>query len=320
MNTPYAVLSFLFFLAQAAVVVYLRKHPSGTDARWLFAVLEIAIVFLTTVAYLSLKPKKEDLTKKKILSPPTTEKTPTSPSLLPELQKSQQQEKLLEERISHLEGEKSIAHQNIAALEQELSAKNMTIDSLNVSVHDAMASLSACAISIQDLTNDMEQLAIQLEQEHRQHAIEIRTLLGKSVSSTSLKKPFRLALSPPSTLLLLLTQFQKSLEHPQNSPSEYRPLVRRKFFDLAKQFGTTPFAIFSIDQPSDYFLSAKIPPSILIQDFHEVINAHKSTFEKLKGYQPYHLSDPRLGDGRWTVFRIHYEHLLDLVALAPSSG
>lgn len=320
----HGLLGVLFFIAiQAAIFVSLKRFHSFAESKWFLASSEGLLVLVTIAIYTLSQPTP----KPRRPRPSTTTETPPPPKEQEQLLKTANDEKnQLSQTLQRLQESELFAKQRTEDLERKSTELSTQLAETAANLLDAQRTTDSCCQTIQTLTFEVDRLTTQLDQERRQHSIEIRTLLGKESESSSKKKvprtlPTKSPLQPIPSLLLLLSACQKGLDlHVANDwpANEHRTLVRRKFFDVAQKMGLAPIAIVSLESPTEHFLSPKLPGSLSIADLRAAVLPYKTTFERLKRFEPYHITDERLG-GRWIVFRAAWDNLEDLVALAPAN-
>lgn len=318
-------LVFIFFLvAQGTIFVALRRYQSFAESKGMLAALEAALVCTTAWLYLASKPRQKKLRtlaqQPSSLEPQKQEEPPSQ-----SLQHSEKKE--LEETLTRYREGELFSKQRISDLEQEKISLQNSLSDAAQQVQQVQHSVETCCQTIQELTHELERVTSQMEQERRQHAIELRALLRKDdadglASGKKLTKPLpvqRVAMNPLPTLLLLLSSCQKGLTSQEGAdwPSgEHRLLVRRKFFDLAKKLGSSNMAVISFEHPVDCYLSPKISPLISVNDLLELMRTHKPSLDQLKRFEPYNFTDARLGGTtQWTAFRVAWENLDDLFTI-----
>lgn len=308
-------LFFFFFFSQAAVLIYLKKHPNFSESKWTLLLLETIVIFATISWYLLAK-KPEKLPKPFSKEPSIKE--------IPSPQASTNTEEIvsLKEAVSHLTQAETASKNRIQELEQErdgLQEKLVQEEALHT---EALANLEHYGPLICNLSVEIEKLTSHIEEIKRQHDIEIRALLGKEgkKARTPTKAPlFRPPTSPLASTLLLLVQCHKGLSL-QNSTwpaQEHALLVRRKFFDLVASYSSVPYAILSLSSPSDYFLSPKLPEQFSLSTINTLIAPHTKTISTLRPFEPYFISDKQCP---FVTFRIAWENLDDLIVLVPSAN
>ncbi len=320
-----------FLLAQATIFSALKRYHSFAESKWIFVAAEGVLVMITIWWYLLAKPQ---IVPKRTLKPASPVAAPMSPPLPDErdLQlKAHADEKVsLIENIRRLEETELFSKQRLSDLEQEKTGLKERLQEAEGQLVEVQKTTDSCCHTIQDLTFEIDRLMVQLEQERRQHSIEVRALLRKEdeeVSLASKKKTGKTAPAiqkvaprPVPALLLLLSTCQKGLDlHLANDwpANEHRLLVRRKFFDVVQKMNSTPFAVVSLEYPTEFFLSSKLPPSLSVNQLRSAVMEYKNSFASLKRFEPYHFTDERIG-GRWVAFRIAWDNLEDLVTLTPS--
>ena len=225
--------------------------------------------------------------------------------------------------VRTFEEREAFSKQRIESIEQEKEALRMKLSEAEQRLLDTQKKDDSSCQIIQSLAFEMERLLSQLEGERRAHSIEIRTFLRKEDPPEVVKKkqakavPLRVATPPLPSLLLLISACQKGLDlHAANDwpANEHRPLVRRKFFDMAQKMAATPMAIVSLDSPTEYYLSPKLPEGLDATVVREAVLSHRSALESLKQFEPYHIIDERM-KGQYVAFRIAWDNLDDLIAL-----
>lgn len=305
MRARTALLCIFFVAAQVAIFFVVKRSPSFAEAKWLLVYLEGLVVLLTTGIYLGLQPAAPQ-----VVAPPVVKEVP---SQVPALQRKIEE---LQQTVQKLEETAVFSQQHIQRQKEEQVALQKKMHVVDEQLADAKGTVDACCLAIHELGGDFEQVVSQIEQERRQHAIEVRTLLGKNYSAArEEKKAAKIPLSPlPAALVFLLT-CQKA-----QGPDSTAALLRRKCFDVARQFGTSPLALASLHHPTEYFLSPRLAQQIAPAEFLAAIDSHKDRIEKLQPFQPYKFSDVRLGAFRWTAFRLVHEHLDDLVVVVPHAA
>jgi hypothetical protein len=237
----------------------------------------------------------------------------------------------LTQEIAQLKEAALFSKKRLSDMEQEHNDASRRLAENEGALVEAKKTIDSCCHTIQIVTCEIDRLTGQIEQERHQHSVEIRALLRKADEETTTesgKKKARGAaaalpkmLMPPlPSLLLLLAACQKGIDlhsAPDWPDNEHRLLVRRKFFDVAKKMSSTPFAIVSLEQPTEYFMSPKLPVGVSINDLRAIVLSYKEAVGRLKQYEPYHFTDEKLG-GRWVAFRAAWSNLDDLIALAPA--
>ena len=326
----------LFFIAaQSAIVVALKRYHSFAESK-LFLLSSEAVVAIATAIWYALMQPAPRKRPRPVDSPMVQRVEPQSaPQEEPPDENEQflkaeaEEKKRLEEVVRTCEEREAFGKQRIESLEREKEDLRSKLSAVEGNLIDAQKKTDSCCQTIQALTLEVDRILGQLESERRAYSIEIRALLRKEEREDPLaqakKKPSkaippRIATPPLPSLLLLLSACQKGLDlhvatdWPSN---EHRPLVRRKFFDMAQKMVTTPMAIVSLDSPTEYYLSPKLPEGLDINDVREAILSYRTSFEGLKRFEPYHIIDDRM-KGRYVAFRAAWDNLEDLIVLAPS--
>jgi hypothetical protein len=229
----------------------------------------------------------------------------------------------LQEAISHLSQSEDSSKKRIEELEQErdsLGEKLLQEETLRA---EAVANNDRYGPLIFSLSTEIENLSAHVEEIKKHHSIEIRALLGKD-DKEGAKKPrtptkalaLRPPISPLASALLLLVQCHKgiSLQNASWPAHEHALLVRRKFFDLVSSYSSIPIAIVSLNAPSDYFISPKLPSECSVLNIHSLIAPHIKTLSSLHPFEPYFLSHEKFP---FVSFRIAWDNLDDLIALVP---
>ena len=316
-------LVFIFFLiAQGTLFVALRRYQSFAESKGMLAASEAVLVCLTAWLYLASKPTTK---KTRVVSQPSTPQEPPKVVDAPS-----QEKKELEENLARYREGELFSKQRIGDLEQEKASLQKGLTDTTQQVKQTQQSVETCCQTIQELSYELERVSSQMEQERRQHAIELRALLRKDDGDSIFSKKKltkqppvpRIAMNALPSLLLLLSSCQKGLttQEAQDWPSgEHRLLVRRKFFDLAKKLTAPNMAILSFDHPVDCYLSPKFATFISVNDLLELMRSHKPSLDILKRFEPYTFTDPRLGGTTvWTAFRVAWENLDDLITIVSS--
>ena len=86
---------------------------------------------------------------------------------------------------------------------------------------------------------------------------------------------------------------------------------------MAQKMVATPLAIVSLESPTEYYLSPKLPEGLDINVVRAAVLSYRSSLENLKRFEPYHIIDDRV-KGRYAAFRAAYDNLEDLILLVPS--
>jgi hypothetical protein len=326
--------TLFFAVAQSVIFVALKRFHSFAESKLFLLSSEAIVVVATAIWYVLMQPAP----RRKAQQPnePTVRyiQQPTPPPQeAPQTEKAlnveTEEKKRLTEKIRTLEESEIFCKQRLESLEREKVELHATLSEVEGNLVDAQKKTDSCCQTIQSLTFEVDRILTQLEGERRAHSIEVRALLRKDESEETAaqtkKKQAKTALArvatpPLPSLLLLLSACQKGLDlHIANDwpANEHRPLVRRKFFDLAQKMVTTPIAIVSLESPTEYYLSPKLPEGIEVNDVRATILSYSATFEKLKRFEPYHIIDDRL-KGRYVAFRAAWDNLEDLIVLAPS--
>ena len=327
--------ALFFAVAQSVVFVALKRFHSFAESKLFLLSSEAIVVVATAIWYVLMQPSP----RRKIQQPigPTTRHTQqeTHPTITPQTEKESilkaeaEEKKCLIEKIRTLEESEIFCKQRLESLEREKADLHAKLSEVEGNLIDAQKKTDSCCQTVQSLTFEVDRILTQLEQERRAHSIEVRALLRKDNSEeteTQTKKKqakaalARVATPPLPSLLLLLSACQKGLDlHIAHDwpANEHRPLVRRKFFDLAQKMVTTPIAIVSLESPTEYYLSPKLPEGLEVNDIRTTILSYRETFEKLKRFEPYHIIDDRL-QGRYVAFRTAWDNLEDFIVLAPN--
>ena len=328
MRNSASICLLFFVVAQATIIAFLKRYHSFSESKWVFVGAEALLVMITVVWYLMSKPQ---------VSPRRSQKPPSPPVVQPKSDDKDLQLKALfdekanlAEHVRRLEETDLFSKQRLSDLEQEKIALKERLSQAEGRLVEVQKTTDSCCRTIQDLTFEIDRLMSQVDQERRQHSIEVRALLrndaeeGSSATKKKVSKTVpavqKLSSSPVPALMLLMYTCQKGLDLRLANDwpaSEHRLLVRRKFFDVVQKMNATPFAVVSLENPTDYFLSSKLPPDLSIGQVRAAVMEYKATFAQLKRFEPYHVTDERLG-GRWVAFRTAWDNLEDLIALTPS--
>jgi hypothetical protein len=302
-------LFFFFSLAQAIILVYLKRHPNFSESKWTFLLLEAILIFATISWYLLSKPQPKP-------SQPVKKPLPVKQIPKQEPEKNTAELASLQEAISHLTQAEESSKQRITELENERDMLKEKVVQEEVLRSQAVANIEQYGPLILNLSQELEKLTSHIEELKRQHDIEMRALLGKKPRPPSKTTTFRPPTSPLASTLLLLVQCHKglSLQNTAWPAQEHALLVRRKFFDLVSSYSSAPFAIVSLSSPSDYFLSPKLPNCSVV-NLHTLIGPHIKTLSQLRPFEPYFLTDK---ETPMVCFRIAWENLEDLIVLVPS--
>ncbi len=314
-------LVFIFFLmAQGTLFVALRRYQNFADSKGMLAASEAALVCITAWLYLASKPTNK---KTRVVSQP-----PKEPPKVAEAPSNEKKE--LEENLQRYREGELFSKQRIGDLEQEKESLQKALTDTSERTKQMQQSVQTCCQTIQEMACELERISSQMEQERRQHAIELRALLRKDDGDSifSKKKPIKqpvvpsIAMNALPSMLLLLSSCQKGLttQEAQDWPSgEHRLLVRRKFFDLAKKLSTPSMAILSFDHPVDCYLSPKLTSRVSVNELLDLMRTHKPALDGLNQFEPYTFTDARLGGTAvWTAFRVAWENLDDLITLVSS--
>jgi hypothetical protein len=125
-------------------------------------------------------------------------------------------------------------------------------------------------------------------------------------------------MSPLPAVVALLASCQKGLERPGEWPSkEHRVLVRRKLFDVVRKTAVTPLIVASLEYPTDLYISSKIEPAVSKEEVFSIIESYKNEFSQLDHFEPYYFDGK---ESQWTVFRLNWENLDDIVLLAKTQS
>jgi hypothetical protein len=319
-----------FVVAQAAIFSFLRRYHSFSESKWIFVAAECLLMVITVWWYLTAKPQvpAKRIQKPLSLTPPL--QLPKSDEKDVQLKALADEKASLTENIRRLEEVELFSKHRLSDLEQERAGLKERLSEAEGRLVEVQKTTDSCCHTIQDLTFEIDRLMSQVDQERHQHSIEVRALLRKESEETgsATKKKVsktvpavqKMASPPIPALLLLLSTCQKGLDlHLANDwpANEHRLLVRRKFFDVVQKMNATPLAVVSLEYPTEYFLSSKLPAGLSINQVRAAVLEYKSIFAQLKRFEPYHFTDERLG-GRWVAFRIAWDSLEDLIALTPS--
>jgi len=318
-------------LFQAMIFFFLKRYHSFAESKWILVSAEGVLVAITVWWYLIAKPAAAPKrAHKQVVAPvPVPEKeTPDEKAI--QLRAVLDEKAALLENIKRLEETDLFSKRRLTDLDQEKNGLKDKLSEAEGRLVEVQKTTDSCCRTIQDLTFEIDRLLSQLDQERRQHSIEVRALLrkeGEDSSSEGRKKTGKsvpavqkVASAPISTLLLLMSSCQKGLDlHVANDwpANEHRLLVRRKFFDLVQKMNGTPFAVVSLESPAEYFLSSKLPPSLSINQVRSSVLEYKDAFARLKRFEPYHFTDERIG-GRWVAFRAAWDNLEDLITITPA--
>ena len=318
-----------FIVVQSAIVFYLRKFHSFADSKGFLVASEGLLVMATASWYLLSRPAERP--RERARPPQTTLPPPPKSDDRELLIKTLTNEKQsLSEEMRQLTESALFSKKRLEDIEREHNEIQRRLSEAEGANVEAQKTIDSCRSTIQSLTTEIDRLMIQIDQERRAHSIEVRAFLSKTDGATDTdlgkKKKSRQAAAVPKmatpplpSLLLLLATCQKGLDlliAPDWPASEHRLLVRRKFFDVAKKMNSTPFAVVSLENPTEYFLSPKLPSSLTISDVQAATASYKASFSRLQQFEPYHFTDERLG-GRWVAFRTAWNNLEDLIAMAP---
>ena len=320
----------LFFLAaQAAIIIALRRFHSFADSKVFLLSSEAALSIITALWYMLAQPSRKKKTRPAeapAVRPMQSQPAPQKETEYEQLLKTEAEEKnRLAGEVRTFEEREAFSKQRIENLEQEKKNLQAKLSETEQALLDIQKKGDSSHHIIQSLASEIERLLSQLESERRTHSIEIRTFLQKEEPPDVVQKkqakavPLRAAASPLPSLLLLLASCQRGLNAQlENSwpANEHRPLVRRKFFDMVQKMAATPLAVVSLDSPTEYYLSPKLPEGLDVNTIREAVLARRSLFESLKQFEPFCIVDGRM-KGQYTAFRIASENLNDLVAMVP---
>jgi len=314
--------SLLFFCAcQIVIFLGIKRFNSFAESKWVLALLEIVLVVLTTFWYLFSKPKKGMGVKRAI--------APTTRYMGNQTQDEQKSKDLLQEPLEKERGEQVCQEEVDIFLQQRLEDDQVQIqeyreqlEKMDQRVLEEKRNRFACCQVIQELSCEVERLTKHIEQERREHSIELRALLRKEgMNICSHEAPSvvsKIAMSPLPALLSLLAMCQKGLERPGEWPSgEHRLLVRRKFFDVVKKSQMASLFVCSLDFDSEYFLSSILSSQVSFEQLRAVVEKHKESLYALEPYEPYAFFDEEIL-GEWTAFRLSWENLDDIVVMTAS--
>lgn len=326
-----AFFCLLFFVvSHVGIFFFLKKHPSFAEAKWTFVAAESLLVTITIWWYLMSKPKIPVRAPQRVAQQAMPVCQPKQDERDLQLKAFADEKNSLLEKVKRLEETELFSKQRASDLEQEKNTLKERLSQAEARLVEVQKTTDSCCHTIQDLAFEIDRLMSQLEQERRQHSIEVRALLRKesdepvaaTKKKTSKTPPAvqKIATSPVPALMLLMSTCQKGLDlrvandWPAN---EHRLLVRRKFFDIVQKMNGTPFAVVSLEYPTEYFLSSKLPSTLSITQVQSTVMEYKNIFGQLKRFEPYHFTDEKLG-GRWVAFRLAWENLDDLITLTPS--
>lgn len=324
---------FFFVAAQGVIFFFLKKYHSFSELKWLLVGAEAIVAVVTAWWYLLIqpppRPKRQEAEVRVVSIPSPLPQKPDDKELL--LKAATDEKKALAENVKRLEEVELFSKQRLHDLEQEKSVMKDKLKEAEGQLVEVQKKTNSFCQTIQELTFEVDRLLTQLEQERRQHSIEVRTLLKKEgdeggsgqkkKSNKSTPAVPKVATPPLPSLLLLLSTCQKGLDlhQAQDWPAnEYRLLVRRKFFDTVQKMNSTPLAVVSLEYPAEYFLSSKLPQNLSINEVRAAVLAYKTTFERLQRFEPFHFTDEKIG-GRWIGFRAAWENLDDIITIAPTS-
>lgn len=310
------VLLLFFSVAQAAVLFFIKKHPSFAESKWMFFLLESGVVFVTMIFYIYFRktePKQESVASslQKVPEKITEEKSKKEDreeifALKSSLQQVNQEKEALLSRIEDLVNENEVVCQKLLH-EEDLR-------------QDIQKNTMRHAPFIRTLSNEIEKISEYIEEIKRQHALEIRVLLGKEEKnkkkeSALPRAAFRVSSSPIASALHLLSRIHTglALQEKANWPAaEHALLVRRKIFDIALTYSTTPFAILSSQSPSDSFLSEKILEITSLQKLTSFLSLRGEECAKNPPFYPFFFEEENVS---WIVFHI----MDDLFFFIPSA-
>jgi hypothetical protein len=291
----------LFFsIAQAAVFLFIKTHPSFTDSKWMFLLFESIIVFITVFLYLCLRKSRPTSRQK---SPHFSQQAGVQVAVEQSKKEDVEEIAALKMSLQQAMQEKEEVLQRIANLlsENEQIAQKLLHEEERV--HDMHMSAMKQVPFIQRISNEIEKVAEYLDEIKRQHALEIRVLLGKEEKKKKEDKiaatpqVFRLPSSPLVSALHLLSRIHAGLSLQEGAhwpASEHSLLVRRKIFDVASAYPTTPFALISFKTPADSFLSPKIPAEMSLQRLHDLLSSHMTEIEPLPPFSPFFVEEERI--------------------------
>lgn len=318
-----------FLVGQAALLIVLKKGQLFAQSRGLFIASQILLLTVTTIWYLLVQPKTRPHRPSQQPSPPIPIAMPQPDEREAQLKEDADQKAALLENVKRLEEREVFSKQRLSDVEQEKIVLKERLSEAEGRLVEVQKTTDSCCRIIQDLTFEIDRLTIQLEQERRQHSVEIRALLRKEgdeplsgtkkKSGKSVPAVQKIASPPVPSLLLLLSACQKGLDlHVANDwpAGEHRVLVRRKFFDIVQKMNATPLAVVSLEQPTEYFLSSKLPHNLSAAQVRTVVMEYKQVFSQLQRFEPYHVTDERIG-GRWVAFRAAWDNLDDLITMTP---
>jgi len=302
-----------FCIGQACLVLFLKRFDSFADSKWTLVIFESILVAISLFWYLFAEGEVEE--RPQPPRPKERKEPPVEKIVVDEEKKAleeavgrlEETEIFLRERLESEEGEKQEVREKLRNLEEDF------VKEQNIRKHGCQA--------IRKLSFELARLTYQIEQERREHAIELRALLRNDDPLLKMKKSCvvpKVAMTPLPAVLLMLATCQKSRERPGEWPSaEHRLLVRRKFFDVIKKHQTSPFAALSLDTSSDSFVSQKLDVSS--KDLFEVVSSYREDILRLENFEPFFLEDDRL-EGEWTAFRLTWKNLQDIVILCADSS
>lgn len=271
----------------------------------MFFLLESVVVFITLVFYIysrksELKPKNPSPVLQKAPERAVEEKSKKEDleeifALKGSLQQTTQEKEALLARVEELVRENEHMCQKLLQ-EEDLR-------------QDIQRSMTRYAPFIHTLSNEIERVSEYIEEIKRQHALEIRVLLGKEEKSKkkeSILSPtaFRVSSSPLVSALHLLSRIHTGLtlqEKVHWPAAEHSLLVRRKIFDVASTYSTTPFALLSSQNLSDSFLSQKLSMTTSLQKLQTFLSAHIEDLTKSPPFSPFFFDEEGFS---WTVFHI----------------
>jgi hypothetical protein len=317
----------LFFIGQFLVFFALRRGHSFADSKWTLALAEGILVLFIAFWYLAFRPVP--VKAKKRVEPQRFDEGHSMaipqkeiPPILP----SEDQKKALEDAERRLKEAEIFSQGRIKELEEEKSLLKKELSHKEEVIKKSKEAVPGYCQIIQELVQEVEKMVSQMDEERRRHALEIRTLLkinGKKELSQRKIKEKKRETSPLSSLLLFLLQCHKGLHDEKNGWPEgnLRELLRRRFFEEVKRLHDVPFAILSLENSSDHFLSPALPESISLIALQGMLEERREKCLSLSQFEPCHCSlSSAAPSSSWIVFRSHWDHLNDLFILVPSSA
>ncbi len=302
--------------------------PSFDQAKILFVSIEAVLCGIAGLLYLYGRPKRYEKCS------PISDKTSSSKPIA--VLSSELQEKLQAEKKDLLAKLESMTG-DITALQSSLQLENEKSIQFQKKLDEAekKASLSCTnkklySHALLDLSVEIQKLCHQIEQDRKTHAVEIRALLGKEekkvggpllttrAASSGILSP---SISPIAAVFLLLLQCQKGFDKSEASSwpdAEHRDLIRRAFFDRLQQASHVPLAVFSLERPTELYVSPKFPQTLSSKDCREISEAFGQELRQLSSMEPLQLNAEYL-QGMYVAFKVAGQNLDDLVVMVPMS-